>query len=369
MPDSIRSRPVFVLQSTAVALWHGYDVAMVDLDGVVYRGGAALASAPERLTQLRGHGLTVAFVTNNASRTPAAVAAQLRALGVDAADADVVTSAQAAARVVAGMVPAGSRVLVVGGEGLRQALLEHRLIPIASAEDDPAAVVQGFAPEVGWALLAEAAYAVAAEVPWVASNLDQTLPTERGIAPGNGTLVAAVAATSQRMPVVAGKPEPALFDETVIRVGGNCPLIVGDRLDTDVAGANRVGADSLLVLTGVTDLDRLAAATPLERPTFVSADLGGLEVPHLPPVVDGTGVTCGQWRVEVVDHELWVERGRAAEPPAERDVVDLVRAAVTAAWRHLDSNQVAVSMSTASARLHEMMQGHAGRADEGTLDE
>ena len=351
-----RARNVDALKDSAEPLWLRHDVVMLDLDGVVYRGAAAVPPAPELLATLRARGLRLAFVTNNASRTPAAVAAQLRRLGVPAAAADVVTSAQAAARLLAERVAPGARILVVGGDGLRQAVAEYALVEVDAAAKRPSAVVQGFGPQVGWRQLAEAAYAVATGVPWVATNLDQTVPTDRGVAPGNGTLVAAVAAATGRRPVVAGKPEPALFDETVARVGGSSPLIVGDRLDTDIAGANRVGVDSLLVLTGVTDLDALALTDPAERPTYVSLDLTGLELPHNPVTCDGARALSGRWAARLEGGEVRVDpMSTRAHVDAPNDRNDLLRAAVSAAWRHRDDAGAAATMSRVSTRLREMM--------------
>lgn len=350
-----RFRDVIRLCDSGGALWRGYDVAMLDLDGVVYRGGVAISDVAERLGRARKNGLRLAFVTNNASLPPSAVAARLRRLGVEAAEADVVTSAQAAVRLVAELVPPGSKVLVVGGEGLERALLEHDLIAVSSAQEEPVAVVQGLSPDVSWRLLAEGAYAVAVGLPWVASNLDLTVPTDRGIAPGNGSLVAAVVAATGQHPVVAGKPEPALFDETVLRVGGERPLVVGDRLDTDIEGANRVGADSLLVLTGVTTLAVLAEAKPPQRPTFVAPDLGGLEVVHPPLQIDGDTVGCaGQW-VRLIGNEIVVTSATACPARPHSAGVNLLRAAVGAAWRHRDSGAETLRMSAVERRLHEMM--------------
>lgn len=210
-----------------------YDAALLDLDGVVYVGAAAVPGAPEALARARAAGMRLAFVTNNAARTPHAVAAQLSALGVPTEPTEVVTSAQAAARVVAGLVPPGSTVLVVGGEGLAVALRERGLRPTSSMEDSPRAVVQGYHPTVGWRLLAEGAFAVQAALPWVASNTDRTIPTARGPAPGNGTLVEVIRMATGADPLVAGKPERALHSESIERVGARRPLVVGDRLDTD----------------------------------------------------------------------------------------------------------------------------------------
>lgn len=263
-------------------LMHAYDCVMLDLDGVVYLGERAIDGVAGWLEEARSAGMRVAFVTNNAARTPEQVSAHLTSLGVQAGPTDVVTSAQAAAAALAGLVPAGSPVLVVGGEGLESALVERGLRPVWSADEEPAAVVQGFHPTVGWGLLAEGAYALRRDIPWVVSNTDLTVPTARGIAPGNGTLVRAVAAASGREPtLVAGKPYRPLFDETLQRVGATTPLVVGDRLDTDIAGAVAAGLPSLLVLTGVSRPRDLVAAPPQMRPTYVGRDLGAVTTPQV----------------------------------------------------------------------------------------
>lgn len=280
-----------------------YDSALFDLDGVLYVGAHAVSGAPEAVAAVRASGMTVAFVTNNASRTPHAVAAHLTTLGIGAAPDDVVTSAQAAATLVAEAVPPGAAVLVVGGEGLEVALTERGLSPVRRVSDHPAAVVQGFSPDVGWRLLAEGTYAVRAGLPWIASNLDVTVPTVQGLAPGNGALVEVIARATGRRPVVAGKPETPLHREAVRRTGARNPLVVGDRLDTDIEGANRAGVASLLVLTGVTTALDLVFAGPAHRPGYVCTDLwSGLADGH-PPVRrhEGGGWTCGGWVCTVAD--------------------------------------------------------------------
>lgn len=315
-----------VLEASAVPLVERYDVALLDLDGVVYVGPHAVPGAEQHLRQAVQAGMRLAYVTNNASRTPDVVAAHLRELGMPARDADVVTSAQAAARVLAGMLEPGSRVLVVGGSGLVAALHERDLVPVASADDDPVAVVQGFSPDVGWQLLAEGAYALERGLPWVASNTDLTIPTPRGRAPGNGTLVQVLRLATGREPVVAGKPEPPMHAEAVARTGARRPLVVGDRLDTDIEGANRAGVPSLLVLSGVTDAaDVVLAVEPL-RPAYLADDLAGLHSTHPDTRPDGTGHRCGDARAEVVDGAL------VLEPHGSR--LDAVRAACAAAWQH-----------------------------------
>ena len=258
-----------------------YDTALLDLDGVVYRGADGVPHAVDSLLAAAAAGMRLTYVTNNASRTPEAVAAHLVTLGLPAKPEEVVTAAQAVARLIAEQVGKGARVLTVGGEGLRVALQGYGLELVSSADDDPAAVAQGYTPDTSWKDLAEAAYAVERGVPWFAANTDSTMPTARGIAPGNGALVGAVAAATGTWPTVAGKPEPALHRETMIRTGAHKPLVVGDRLDTDIEGANRAGVDSLLVLTGVTTLEQLRGAPDLHQPTYVAADLRGLLDPSL----------------------------------------------------------------------------------------
>jgi len=278
-----------------------------------------------------------------------------------------VTSAQAAARLVAGRVPSGSRVLVVGGAGLVEALAEHGLHAVSRLDDGPAAVVQGFDPTVGWELLAEGAYAVAAGLPWVASNLDRTIPTPRGRAPGNGTLVAAVREATGTHPVVAGKPEPALVEESVLRTDAKRPLMVGDRLDTDIEGAGRAGIPSLLVLTGVTTLDELFGAVGNERPDFVAADLGGLLHPHEPVTVDAGVARCTGWMATVAGGRLELtdpsDPANPANPvePDDRAATDgaagtaALRAVVTAAWEARDGGAPKLDGAEVANRLREMM--------------
>jgi HAD superfamily hydrolase (TIGR01450 family) len=301
-----------------------YDVALLDLDGVVYRGPHAVPHAVEALAAARARGMALAYVTNNAARTPDTVAGHLTELGVPARPEDVVTSAQAAARLVAERVPPASPVLVVGGEGLEVALRERGLAPVRSADDGPVAVVQGFAPDVDWALLAEAAYAVARGLPWIASNADLTVPTARGIAPGNGALVGVVRAATGAEPEVAGKPELPLHRETILRTGARHPLVVGDRLDTDIEGAVRGGVDSLLVLTGVTGAAELLDAPAHRRPTYLAADLRALLVPVVTARREDGAYVCEGWRAVVTDGRL--------ELDGDGDPVDGLRAACAAAW-------------------------------------
>jgi HAD superfamily hydrolase (TIGR01450 family) len=272
-----------------------YDAALLDLDGVVYLGGHPIAGAADALTDAAKRGMKLAYVTNNASRSPHAIAAQLSGMGVPATGADIVTSAQAAAHVLADRLPAGAPVLVVGGTGLRLALRERGLRPVTTAADRPLAVVQGYSPDISYGLLAEAAVALNAGAFYVASNADATLPTPRGPQPGNGSLVQVLVHATGHEPVVAGKPEPPLHAESVQRVGAKRPVVVGDRLDTDIEGAVRAETDSLLVLTGVTRPADLLVAGPLRRPSYVAADLTGLNASHPDVRSEGGRFSCGGW--------------------------------------------------------------------------
>ncbi|WP_245644655.1 HAD-IIA family hydrolase [Nocardioides jensenii] len=317
-----------MLKKSAQPLSDRFDLAMLDLDGVVYIGASAVPGAPEHLRRARETGMHLAFVTNNASRPPARVAEHLTELGIDASPGDVVTSAQAAAHLLAGMLEPGAPVFLLGSAGLEESLVEEGLRPVRGLNDNPVAVVTGYDPELPWRRLMQGAVLIRNGVPWVASNTDGTVPTEYGLGPGHGVQVKMLADFSGVEPIVAGKPRRPLLDETVRRVGGERPLMVGDRLDTDIEGANGAGLDSLLVLTGVTGLADLADAGPELRPTYLSSDLGGLFVPHPAPESEGGWVVLNQWRARAAEGRLSVEGHGAVD--------DWWRVAVTAAWRHRD---------------------------------
>lgn len=312
-------------------------MAMLDLDGVVYIGDQAVLGVAEHLAAATSAGMSLAYVTNNASRAPSAVAAHLRRLGVPAEDSDVVTSAQAAARLLAVQHPRGSSVFVIGGDGLYTALREQHLKPTQDPDADPRAVVSGFAPDLRWMTVVEGALLVRAGLPWVATNTDLTVPTARGPGLGNGVLVRAVAEYSQATPVVAGKPEPTLFEETQRRMGGVRPLVVGDRLDTDIEGAVRAGYDSLLVMTGVTTLDTLLAATPPQRPTYLGWDLASLGRRHPQPALRNRTWHHEGWTAEVTDGSVSVA--------GDGDADGWLQVVAAAGWHHRDETGAAVDAS------------------------
>lgn len=312
-------------------LWHSHDLVMLDLDGVVYVGPDAVPGAPGHLRRAREAGLRLAFVTNNASRTPDTVAAHLRDLGVEAQADDVVTSAQAAARVLVERCGVGARVVLVGATGLREAVQDQGLIAVGVAEaEDAGALVTGYGPEVLWGDIMRAAVLVRDGLWWVASNTDMTIPTAYGTAPGHGVLVETVRRFAGVDPVVAGKPARPLLDETVRRVGGERPLMVGDRLDTDIAGAQNAGVASLLVLTGISGLPELVAARPEERPSYLAPDLAGLGEPHPVPEERDRGAELGGWRAEVESDALRVTGGGSD--------ADWWRVVAAAGWSHLDQS-------------------------------
>jgi HAD superfamily hydrolase (TIGR01450 family) len=307
----------------------GVDVVLADLDGVVYAGAGALPHAVESLNRARD-GRSLGYITNNASRTDAAVATHLTELGLPTRPHDVVTSPQAAMRLLVSRIPAGSTVLVVGGDGLVVEVERAGFAVTRSADDAPAAVVQGFAPEVGWTQLAEAAFALKVPeeqggIPWIATNTDWTIPQSRGIAPGNGTLVSAVHTAVGRLATVAGKPEVPIFQEAVVRFEAQHPLFLGDRLDTDILGANRAGMASALVLTGIDRPKHVLAAPEGSRPTYILGDLRELHEPYPEArVADGVATVRGS-RVQVDGPDVRI-LSEGDQP------VDLVRAGAAAIW-------------------------------------
>jgi len=319
------------LRASESPLAEVHDLALVDLDGVAYRGHLPIPHAAESLTTARDRGLRLVFVTNNASREPQDVADQLTGLDIRASSDEVMTAAQACAALLRTRLEPGGRVLVVGGAGLVTAVTEAGFEIVTSADERPDAVAQGYAADVGWAELAEAAYAVEAGAWHVASNLDLSLPTARGFAPGNGALVGAVVAATGVQPSSAGKPSPTMYRLAVERAGAERPLVVGDRLDTDLAGARSGGYPGLHVLTGVSTARDAVVAEPGLRPDFLGADLRSLLEPHPAPTEAADGWwECGGRAARVVDGRLELDR----QGPSG---IDVVRAACAAAWDAVDS--------------------------------
>ena len=324
---------------TSLAAQH--DCLLLDLDGTLFRGHAPTAGAIQTLAALDCRAL---YVTNNATRSATEVATHLGELGFTAAEQDVVTSAQSAARLLAQRIPAGSRVLVVGTDALAGEVAAVGLEPVRLFAEQPVAVVQGLSMSIGWPELAEAALAIRSGALWVTSNLDRTLPTERGLLPGNGSLVAALQAATGVEPLVAGKPAPGLMNDALARGDFSSPLVVGDRLDTDIAGANAAGLPSLMVLTGVNTANDAVHARADERPTYLGLDLRSL----LQSAETLAVAAHPAWRTEVdADHVTVTATGH--DPGG--DGLSVVRATARAVWDASGELEVRAGDDTARAAL------------------
>lgn len=303
------------------ALLDLYDALLLDLDGTLMHGGEPIEHAGEAVARARRAGVAVAFATNNASRTPRDAAAHLEGVGVHAEPEEMITAPQVAASELASRLPAGAQVLVVGGDALAQEIATAGLEPVHSDGEEVRAVVQGWSPDLAWPLLAEGAYALRRGAAWIATNLDTTLPTERGLAPGNGSMVAVLRSATGREPDATGKPAPRMFHVAAERAGAGRPLVIGDRLDTDIAGANAAGMDSLLVLTGVSGVQDALRAVPEQRPTHVLEDLSGISSPFPLPVVEQERARCGSVSAHWADGDI-----RTSAPLSDMRVVRCVLA-------------------------------------------
>ncbi|WP_026424348.1 HAD-IIA family hydrolase [Actinokineospora inagensis] len=309
-------------------LLDGYDALLFDLDGTVYRGGRAVDGAADTIAAARANRTTVRFVTNNASRSPLQVAEHLTGLGVPAEPTEISTSAQAAATVLAERLDKGDEVLVLGTSALAAEITAVGLVPVRTAKSAKA-VVQGMAPELSWRDLAEASIAINAGVPWVACNVDRTLPTDQGLLPGNGSLVHALQYATGHHPEVAGKPATPLMVESVKAARAKHPLVIGDRLDTDIAGAVATELDSLFVLTGASTARDLLRAAETERPSYVAADLTAI-------TARAADLTIGPkpgWDVRRDGDELTVS--------GDGDPLDLLRSLCAASWSHGAPSRIA----------------------------
>ncbi|MFV0427644.1 MAG: HAD-IIA family hydrolase [Beutenbergiaceae bacterium] len=316
-----------------------YDVALLDLDGVVYRGRAAVPYAAQSIARAREAGMGMMYVTNNANRPPQVVADHLSELGISTEPEAVTTAAQAAARLVASQYPAGTPVLVVGGAGLREALTIEGMSVVDSADQAPAVVVQGFAPTVGWPELTEAVLAINAGAQHIASNLDATLPLERGSALGNGSLVAAVVNATGQTPRSTGKPAAEIFHQAAAAAAAENPIVIGDRFDTDLQGAKTAGYPGMHVLTGVDGAAGLLRCPAPQRPTLLALDLRGLLEPHPGVQPAGQWWQCGDVAARILDGAIEVSDGTATSTLSNAMTItlDQLRAACVAAWTASDA--------------------------------
>lgn len=329
-----------------------HDCLLIDLDGTVFCGRQPTGGAVQSLSQVRSRKL---FVTNNASRSADEVAAHLCELGFTATGEDVVTSAQSAAHLLAGQLAPGARVLIVGTEALANEVAAVGLRPVRRFEDRPDAVVQGLSMTTGWSDLAEAALAIRAGALWVAANVDPTLPTERGLLPGNGSMVAALRTATGMDPRVAGKPAPALMTEAVARGDFRAALVVGDRLDTDIEGANAAGLPSLMVLTGVHSAWDAVYAEPVRRPTYIGHDLRSL---HQDSKLLAVAPQPG-WQIDVGGGAVTVcANGDVDDLEFIDDGLSIVRAVASAVWeaRAADLHQRPLRIEAGDERARAALQ-------------
>jgi HAD superfamily hydrolase (TIGR01450 family) len=324
-----------------------YDAVGFDLDGVIYRGPQAVPGAADTVTELRLCGLRVGFVTNNAQRAPDAVVEHLVRLGIDCTTTDIVTSAQATARVMAAELPAGAEVLIIGTAALAAEVAAVGLTPVAARSQATAAIVVGFNPDQRWDDFNQGCYAVQGGARWYACNNDQTRPTEHGIAIGMGGLLAAMTrALPGLTPTMAGKPFRPLLDETVRRLEAQSLLFVGDRLDTDIEGARRAGLDSLFVLSGSHGAVQLATAGPECRPTWLGWDASALLEPPRVAWSDGPICRCGT-ALAWGDGEVVRLDEVAADPMAQ---LDALWAVLQVVWAAADQGE-ALDYAQALGRL------------------
>lgn len=301
-----------------------FDSLLLDLDGVVYRGKNSVAGAVEAIRQAKDLGKKVGYITNNASRTPEQISQQLIDFGIEVLPTEIIGSAEAAAKLLASKLSSG-KVLVVGGEGLRTEVSKLGFDVVDSASDGPVAVLQGFSPSVGWPQLAEAAFAIQAGAIWIATNQDWTIPLERGIAPGNGTLVGAVHTAVGILPEFAGKPFRPIFDAALQQLGVRNPLVIGDRLDTDIKGAIGAGLSSACVLTGIAGRKELLGARSDERPDFIISDLSSLFDDYPKAQLGKDTCSVGSSEAAIVGDKLLLVSGNPAD-------IDTIRAATHLVW-------------------------------------
>lgn len=304
-------------------------VALVDLDGCVFAGEKALPDSIDTLSELISRGISVCFVTNNASKTQQQVRDKLIGFGLKG-DYDIMTASIGAARFVSTKLERGDKVLAVGGPGVVESLEAEGFNVVYSAYDKPRAVVQGYGADVGWPQLREAAHAIQNGAWWVATNMDTTLPTERGLAPGNGALVGAVQHTTDQKPYIVGKPESHLYDLVLADHPDSTAIAIGDRLGTDIAGAVNANIASLLVLTGVSTPLDLVNAHREERPTYVGATMAALFDKHPAATIEPDGARCGNATASVTANVL-----KGTSPDTEPDL-NLLRASAVAAWSTAD---------------------------------
>lgn len=338
-----------IIKGSEKPLAQRYKLALLDLDGVVYRGANPVENAAAGIESAAGLGMHIAYTTNNPSRYPDVVAQQISSFGVTAQGDDVITSAMVSAAMLQDVLDPGSKILVVGKDHLKTELENAGFVIVDSADQKPDAVIQSWFPELAWSILAEAAYAIENGAQYFVTNRDMTIPREQGIAPGNGALQLPVIAATGKEPLAsAGKPEAAmyhqarrLFSPSEEMVETEDCLPVGDRLDTDIEAANRGGYDSAVVLTGVADARHIITAEPILRPTYICADLMGLSQAQPEVAREGDVFMCNDAQAWVDGDSLHVSIS-GVEQRENITHVDALRAAASAAWDAADNQKTDV---------------------------
>ncbi|VEI12329.1 HAD-IIA family hydrolase [Trueperella bialowiezensis] len=310
------------------------DYIFLDLDGVCYRGSSPIENVPEGIREAEANGNKKAFLTNNSMAAPRSVAAKLASVGVDAEESEIYTSSRTAVAQVLERFPNGAKVLALGTEGLFYELEQTDLEVVTSADDKPDAVLQGLTKDLGWRELSEAALAIRQGAVYFATNLDATLPLERGQYLGCGSMVEAVVHATGVRPIASGKPAPDMYRLAMKEKGARNPICVGDRLDTDIAGANAAELPVLHVLTGVNTARDVMLAPDHERPTFLGIDMLDLNI-AIPAITrDGSEWTCGEARVSLGSGVITVN---GSELTTSQIGLNAYRALVATVWDAIDS--------------------------------
>ena len=248
---------------------------LIDMDGVLWRGRTFLPGVNEFFTTLREHELPFLLVTNNATVSPQSAVDRLAKIQVAIEPREVLTSALATAAYLQTVLTPGATVYAIGEQAVRNALQEAGF-KVLDQHDSAKAVVVGFDREINWDKMAEAALAIQAGALFVGTNPDVSFPIEGGQAPGNGAFVRAIEVSTNVSPVIVGKPEPLLFKQAIkaLDLSPEETLMIGDRLETDILGAQRAGIGTALMLTGVTPMEKVAATDI--KPDFIFEDLPDL---------------------------------------------------------------------------------------------
>ncbi|MDU7382817.1 MAG: HAD-IIA family hydrolase [Schaalia turicensis] len=329
------------LRAMSRPLVEEFDVALFDLDGTAWNGDEPIEHAADAVKEAREAGMKTVFVTNNAMRSPRQVADKLNTMDFEADPSMVMTSAMDVIALMKERIEDGSKVFAIGGDGLRVALTEAGYELVDSADDEPVAVVQGLDKDVNWALMSEGAFAIQRGARFFATNLDTTLPQERGFALGNGSLVAAIEHATGKRAFAAGKPEPGIYQRAAALVGGEKPIAVGDRLETDILGAIRAGMPAMHVLTGIHDAQAIVTAPRGQRPSFLALDIRGLQDTHprAKHHLDNSW-TCGVSQVVRIARRggIFVDDVELAEDEIYTITLDTYRAMAAAGWDYSDEN-------------------------------